>query len=133
MTDVDDEAITLPMFGAPGRFNPGKIENTSRPQRSLSVRHHSAWRDSPPPHAARAKPAGSMRPSALDGTTGPELLTAEEAAAALRTSRKAIYAMAERHQLPGVTRIGRRLLVRRDALLSWLDERRAASPGGTRR
>ena len=33
----------------------------------------------------------------------------------------------------GVTRIGRRLLVRRDDLLSWLDERRAASPGGTRR
>jgi excisionase family DNA binding protein len=133
MTDVDDEAITLPMFGAPGRFNPGKIENTSRPQRSVSVRHHHAWGDSPTPHAARAKPSASTRPSAQDGTTGPELLTAEEAAAALRTSRKAIYAMAERHQLPGVTRIGRRLLVRRDALLSWLDERRAASPGGTRR
>jgi hypothetical protein len=33
----------------------------------------------------------------------------------------------------GVTRIGRRLLVRRDDLLSWLNERRAASPGGTRR
>jgi excisionase family DNA binding protein len=70
---------------------------------------------------------------ALDGTAAPALLTAEEAAALLRTSRKAIYAMAERHQLPGVTRIGRRLLVRRDDLLSWLDERRAASPGGTRR
>ena len=61
------------------------------------------------------------------------LLTASEVAVVLRTSRKAVYAMAERAQLPGVTRIGRRLLVRRDDLLSWLDERRAASPGGIRR
>ena len=63
----------------------------------------------------------------------PTLLTAGEVAVVLRTSRKAVYAMAERAQLPGVRRIGRRLLVRRDDLLSWLDERRAASPGGTRR
>jgi excisionase family DNA binding protein len=63
----------------------------------------------------------------------PPLLTIAEVAALLRTSRKAVYAMAERAQLPGVTRVGRRLLVRRDDLLSWLDERRAASPGGTRR
>jgi excisionase family DNA binding protein len=63
----------------------------------------------------------------------PSLLTIIEVAALLRTSRKAVYAMAERAQLPGVTRIGRRLLVRRDDLLSWLDERRAASPGGSRR
>jgi excisionase family DNA binding protein len=63
----------------------------------------------------------------------PPLLTAGEVAVALRTSRKAVYAMVERAQLPGVTRIGRRLLVRRDDLLAWLDERRAASPGGTRR
>jgi excisionase family DNA binding protein len=64
---------------------------------------------------------------------GLPLLKASEVAEILRTSRKAVYAMAERAQLPGVTRIGRRLLVRRDDLLSWLDERRAASPGGSRR
>jgi excisionase family DNA binding protein len=63
----------------------------------------------------------------------PVLLTADETAAVLRTSRKAVYAMAARTQLPGVTRIGRRLLVRRDDLLSWLSERRAASPGRFRR
>ena len=62
----------------------------------------------------------------------PLLLTTDEVAAILRTSRKAVYAMAERAQIPGVTRIGRRLLIRRDDLLSWLDERRAASPGGRR-
>jgi excisionase family DNA binding protein len=75
-----------------------------------------------------AVPPGRMAQSDSD-----VLLTVDETAALLRTSRKAVYAMAERHQLPGVTRIGRRLLVRRDDLLSWLDERRAASPGGTRR
>ena len=57
----------------------------------------------------------------------PRLLTADEAADLLRTTRKAIYAMAERHQLPGVTRIGRRLLVRQDNLLDWLDQKRTPS------
>jgi excisionase family DNA binding protein len=61
------------------------------------------------------------------------LLTTDEVAVLLRTTRKAVYAMAERAQIPGVTRIGRRLLIRRDDLLSWLDERRTASPGGSRR
>jgi excisionase family DNA binding protein len=63
----------------------------------------------------------------------PLLLTIDEVAVLLRTTRKAVYAMAERAQIPGVTRIGLRLLIRRDDLLSWLDERRAASPGGSRR
>jgi excisionase family DNA binding protein len=69
--------------------------------------------------------------SSLDAL--PSLLTIAEVAVLLRTSRKAVYAMAERGQLPGLTRIGRRLLVRRDDVRLWLDERRAASPGGTRR
>jgi excisionase family DNA binding protein len=87
---------------------------------------------SPPPASLPSTNRVAASPASL---LGPDtvLLTTDEAAALLRTSRKAIYAMAERHQLPGVTRIGRRLLVRRDDLLSWLDERRAASPGGTRR
>ena len=57
----------------------------------------------------------------------PVLLTPDETADLLRTSRKAVYAMAERGQLPGVTRIGRRLLVRRDALVDWLDQKRTRS------
>ena len=60
-------------------------------------------------------------------STLPVLLTADETADLLRTSRKAIYVMAERGQLPGVTRIGRRLLVRRDALVDWLDQKRTRS------
>lgn len=56
----------------------------------------------------------------------PLFLTAEEAAALLRTTRKAIYVMAGRRQLPGLTYIGRRMLVRRDDLLHWLDQNRRA-------
>jgi len=55
------------------------------------------------------------------------LLTPEEVAALLRTTRKAIYSMAERAQLPGVVRIGRRLLFRREALLDWLGQKSASS------
>ena len=54
-------------------------------------------------------------------------MTADETADLLRTTRKAVYAMAERGQLPGVTRISRRLLVRREALLDWLDQKRTRS------
>jgi len=56
----------------------------------------------------------------------PLLLTADETAALLRTTRKAIYVMAARKQLPGVTHVGRRVLVRRDDLLHWLDQNRRA-------
>ena len=47
----------------------------------------------------------------------PVLLTPTEVAELLRTSRKAIYTMIERGQLPGVVHIGCRVLVREDALL----------------
>jgi len=80
---------------------------------------------------APARVAPRRPPPSIDEL--PVLLTMGEVAALLRTSRKAVYAMGERGQLAGLTRIGRRLLVRRDDLLSWLDERRAASPGGPRR
>jgi excisionase family DNA binding protein len=55
------------------------------------------------------------------------LLTIEEVGALLRTSRKAIYAMVERRQLPGIVRIGRRVLVREDALLHWLGQKSTPS------
>jgi excisionase family DNA binding protein len=60
--------------------------------------------------------------------TLPVLLTVDEAADLLRTTRRAIYIMLERHQLPGVTRIGRRVLFRSADLLDWLDQKRAPSP-----
>ena len=55
------------------------------------------------------------------------LLTAPEVADLLRTSKGAIYTMVERGLLPGVTRIGRRVLVRRDVLLDWLGQKSAPS------
>jgi excisionase family DNA binding protein len=58
----------------------------------------------------------------------PLLLTVDEAATLLRTTRTAVYAMASRGQVPGVTRIGRRILFRSDDLLDWLDQNRAPSP-----
>jgi excisionase family DNA binding protein len=57
----------------------------------------------------------------------PLLLTVTETAALLRTSRKAVYAMIERGLLPGVTRIGRRVLVRSADLLDFLDHNRTPS------
>jgi excisionase family DNA binding protein len=55
------------------------------------------------------------------------LLTVAEVAELLRTTPKGIYCMIGRGQLP-VTRVGRRVLVRRDMLERVLDERTAASP-----
>jgi excisionase family DNA binding protein len=57
----------------------------------------------------------------------PTLLTPGEVAELLRTTKKAIYVMIERRQLPGVTRIGRRVLIRREDLLDWLDQQGAPS------
>lgn len=58
----------------------------------------------------------------------PLLLTVDEAAGLLRTTRTAIYAMAARRQIPGLTRLGRRVLIRSSDLLHWLDQNRAPSP-----
>jgi len=63
----------------------------------------------------------------------PLLLTVSETASLLRTSQKAIYIMIERGSLPGVTRIGRRVLVRSADLLEFLDHNSAPSPQETRR
>jgi excisionase family DNA binding protein len=62
----------------------------------------------------------------------PILLTVPEAADLLRTTPTAVYAMVARAQLPGVTRLGRRVLIRSADLLDWLDQKRAPSPGGGR-
>jgi excisionase family DNA binding protein len=58
----------------------------------------------------------------------PTLLTPYEVAALLRTSTKAVYSMIARGLLPGVVRIGRRILLREEALLHWLSQKCAPSP-----
>jgi excisionase family DNA binding protein len=60
----------------------------------------------------------------------PVLLTPIEVADLLRTTRKAIYSMVERGQLPGIVRIGRRVLIREDALLDWLGQKSTPSLEG---
>ena len=77
----------------------------------------------PDPRVARLLPGGKP----------PPFLTVGEVATLLRTSRKAIYAMVERGQVPGVIRVGRRLLFRRDVLVDWLDQKSAPSPKESRR
>ena len=57
----------------------------------------------------------------------PVLLTVPETAALLRTTVKAVYAMVERRQLPGVIRLGRRVLICSEVLLNSLDQSRASS------
>jgi excisionase family DNA binding protein len=58
----------------------------------------------------------------LDGGRQPAYLTVEEVANEyLRTSKKAVYAMIKRRQLPGVVRfLRRRVLVRRVDIVRWL-------------
>ena len=61
--------------------------------------------------------------------TLPYLLTPDEVAALLRTTRKAIHSRIQRGLLPGVVRDGRRVLLLRDDVLVYIAERRAALPG----
>ena len=50
----------------------------------------------------------------MDLPSLPSLLTVTEVAALLRTSPKAIQSAVQRGKLPGVVRVGRRILFRRD-------------------
>ena len=63
----------------------------------------------------------------MPGRSFPQLLTTIEVADLLRTSQKATCAMIARGQLPGVVRIGRRVLVHADELVDWLDQKRVPS------
>jgi excisionase family DNA binding protein len=62
----------------------------------------------------------------------PLLLTSGEVAELLRTTRKAVYAMVERRQIPGVIRLGRRVLFRQQSLVDWLGQKSSPSLEGQR-
>jgi len=46
----------------------------------------------------------------------------------LCTTKRAVYTMAERGQLPGIVRVGRRMLFDERVLLAWLEEKRGTCP-----
>lgn len=68
-----------------------------------------------------------MSTESLGSPPLPHLLTTDEVAQLLRTSRKVIYEMIRLGQLPGVIRVGRRVLLRRDRLVEFLLEREEQS------
>jgi len=78
-------------------------------------------------HVRAIRASGNSVPNPTPAIDLPWLLTPDEAGSLLRTSRKGIYAMIERRLLPGVTRIGRRVLIRRDDLVDWLGHKSAPS------
>ena len=113
------------------------------PNWSIAARHFVAFSESddsetkttplPPNPLPSSRGSESLRDEATsrNSKTEPErlapLLTVDEVANLLRMSSTSVYSMIERAPLPGVTRLGRRLLIRRDDLLRWLNERRASS------
>jgi len=84
-----------------------------------------------PPSASPARASSpsqsATRPSRASLAELPKLLTVDEVADLLRTTRKAVYALIHRGTLPGVIRLSRRLLIDATILLQWLHEKRAVS------
>jgi excisionase family DNA binding protein len=70
-------------------------------------------------------------PAPDENTPLPELLTADEVAAWLKTSVGAVYAKAERGNLPGATRLGRRLYFLRAELVAFVEQGRVPHLGET--
>ncbi len=79
---------------------------------------------STPPFTPPGSPPRSAKP---ERSPLPRLLTVDEVADLLRTSRKAVYTLISRGKLPGVIRLPRRLLIDSADLLHWLHQQRAVS------
>jgi hypothetical protein len=83
------------------------------------------------PKSSDAVPSAKSTPSGANSL--PELLVADEVAIWLRTTVEAVYKKAERGQLPGVVRFGRRLYFVRAELLRLVEQGRVpylGDPGG---
>ena len=97
-----------------------------KPKKKPTTRRSRSSTQTTPPRPANSRPPVPRR--ARPGTVElPRLLTVDEVADFLRTTRGAIYAKIRQGSLPGVIRISRRLLIDGAALLSWLDQRRTVS------
>ncbi len=112
-----------------------RVERRSTPDRRFGDRRRASLPLVAERRAARARGGRRRTDSHVHGAHAPTLrhssvplfLTVDEVAAALRTTRKAVYAMIERGYLPGLVRVRRRVLVRQAALLQWLKEKGAPS------
>jgi excisionase family DNA binding protein len=157
ISDLRRRRVPVPMTAASGSARRRRVSTSGSPRGlvqpdSLAPDCHDARRDgqrdgeAPREREERARIADpdvrltalSMPNPKAEGTStrtasAPEFLTPDEVATLLRTSRKAIYAMVERRLLPGVLKIGRRVLIRRAALVEWLDHTCASSPREERR
>lgn len=58
----------------------------------------------------------------------PHLLSVDEVAKILRTTRKGVYALIAKDGLGGVVRVGRRILVDSYELQEWIDTQRVRQP-----
>lgn len=56
----------------------------------------------------------------LDPAELPAIITVDEASALLRVSKKAVYDMLRRDQLPGARKVGRSWRMHRDTILDWI-------------
>ena len=108
----------------------GSADSYAEPRKRRGLGHNSNRRINTLP-GSRVWPTRSLVIPARHEL--PELLTPDELAALLRTTRKAVYTMIARGQPPGIIRLGRRVLFDRGELLRWLAERRALSPMESRR
>lgn len=83
---------------------------------------------------AEGAPAAGTSTVTTSQSTASErpLMTVADVATFFGKGKQAIYKMIERNQLAGVTRVGRRLYVRRSDLLRSLAEGRVLSPGRSR-
>lgn len=102
MTDVDDEAITLPMFSGEPWCRARSGHDAPVPQRRV------------PPRRA-TEPTSSV-------------LTVAELAALLRVNRKTVYDALSRGDIPGAKRIGASYRILRDAVLRWLADGQGRAP-----
>ena len=65
------------------------------------------------------------------GGTEADLLTIAEAADTARISRRHFQALLQRHEGPAVIRLGRRVIIRREAFLAWLVSRETGYANAT--
>jgi excisionase family DNA binding protein len=90
---------------------------------SVPRRHHDEF----PAGGKHVEPNAATARRDSPRTCLPVLLTSTEVAELLRTTRKAVYAMVERRQVPGVIRLGRRVLFQQHTLLDWLRQKSTPS------